>query len=137
LPFVVLAALALALPRAWPAVAPDLAAAMPAADTSDGMPMLLLGIALAAATGLVAAARAVRPARLGAHALAPARRLAATLASRGLRLRRGARVHARRVPAALAVRAETWRLGQVATVALLVAVLAIEGAAQIARVAPE
>jgi formate hydrogenlyase subunit 3/multisubunit Na+/H+ antiporter MnhD subunit len=137
LPFVALAALALALPRAWPAVAPDLAAAMPAADASGGMPMLLLGIALAAATGLVAAARAVGPARLGAHAVAPARRLAATLASRGLRLRRGARVHARRVPAALAVRAETWRLGQVATVALLVAVLAIEGAAQIARVAPE
>jgi formate hydrogenlyase subunit 3/multisubunit Na+/H+ antiporter MnhD subunit len=130
-PFLGLAACALALPAFWPAFAPDVAAAMPATGTgTDGLAMLLAGLVLAGAIGIAAHARAVGPVRFFRQVAAPVIAIANDGAARVLRVRRGARVLARRVPSALAARAEVWRIGQIATVSVLAAALALETAAR-------
>jgi formate hydrogenlyase subunit 3/multisubunit Na+/H+ antiporter MnhD subunit len=127
LPFFALAGCAVLLPALWPALAPDFVPALPAAGTeADGAVILLAGLVLAATIGIVAHARAVGPVRLARRVGAPLLAVTRDGAARVLRVRRGLRVLARRVPAALATRAEAWRIGQVATVGVLAAALAIE-----------
>jgi len=141
LPFVGLAGCALALPVLWPVFAPDAAAALPATGTAatgmaatgtgaDGLAMLLAGLVLAAAIGIAAHARAVGPLRFARQVAAPAGAIARDGAARALRIRRGARVLSRRVPSALVARAEAWRIGQIATVGVLAAALALEATAR-------
>lgn len=132
LPFLALAVCGLALPALWPAFAPEFVAAMPSGGTgAEGAVMLLAGLVLAAMIGIAAHARAVGPVSFARRLGAPFVAVALDGGARVLRVRRALRVLARRVPAALATRAEVWRIGQVATVGMLAAALAIESSAHL------
>jgi formate hydrogenlyase subunit 3/multisubunit Na+/H+ antiporter MnhD subunit len=124
LPFVLLAAMGLALPWVWPVLAGDLGGAISTASTGTLWPVGL-GIAIAAAVAVQAYARQIGWPVFIDQLLAPGRAVDARLDAFVARQRRALRRRAFALPAQIGGRAERWRLGQTAIAGLIVIFLAI------------
>lgn len=124
LPFLTLAALAVALPALWPWLAGVSARPIGLASAGALWPVAL-GAATAAIVAVNSHAQRVGPAALAAELAAPAMRLRDDIVSRIAAWRRGMRRLSLRLPRRIAQRGTDWRLAQTAILALIALVMAL------------